>query len=72
VDNAISQDKKDVVHRLLDVGSHIVKDYLEDGREVGGATQGGALEGVPVSVVEAREPLYRGVEGAGEVETVGD
>jgi hypothetical protein len=72
VDNAISQDKQDVVHRLLDVGSHIVKDYLEDGCEVGGATQGGALEGVPVSVVEAREPLYRGVEGARQVEAVGD
>jgi hypothetical protein len=72
VDHAISQDKQDVVHRLLDVGSHIVKDNLEDGCEVGGATQGGALEGVPVSVVEGRQPLYRGVKGAGEVEAVGD
>jgi hypothetical protein len=72
MDHAISQDKQDVVHRLLDGGSHIVKDYLEDGREVGRATQGGALEGVPVSVVKAREPLYRGVKGAGEVKAVGD
>jgi hypothetical protein len=72
VDNAISQDKQDMVHRLLDIGSHIVKDYLEDGSEVGRATQGGALEGVPVSVVKARETLYRGVQGAGQVEAVGD
>ena len=72
MDNAISQDKQDVVHRLLDGGSHIVKDYLEDGCEVGGATQGGALEGVTVRVVKAREPLYRGVKGARQVEAVGD
>jgi hypothetical protein len=72
VDNAISQDKQDVVHRLLDGGSHIVKDYLEDGCEVGRATQGGALEGVPVSVVEGRESLNSWVQGACQVEAVGD
>jgi len=71
MDHTIGQDKQDVIHRLIDVGFHIVEDNLEDGCEVGGATQGGALEGVPIRVVETRQPLNCGVEGACQVKAMG-
>ena len=61
-----------MIHRQLNIGFHIVQHYLQDGGEVSGAAEGGALEGVLVSVVEVGEALDGRVEAAGQVEAVGD
>lgn len=72
MDDAISQNEKDVVHLSVDLGLHVLEDSGKDPAEMGGTAQSRILDRIFVSLEHSCEALHRWVSLASQIEAVVD